>query len=103
MFEQKKIYNFSGSHYEMGFQQGKIFAGFAQNLVDMFKNLEEIQGLKPEPIPTDVFLKYASKKAFRTLNKMLQKLAPNQAERIKGMAEGSGLDEKLLYLYPYNI
>ena len=84
MIQQNKIYQCSGSHYEMGFQQGKIFTDLSESLIEMFKNLEEIQALKPEPIPTDIFLKFASKKAYRTLNKVLEKYAPNQAERIKG-------------------
>jgi predicted choloylglycine hydrolase len=99
MIKQNKIYEFSGTHYELGFQQGKVFAEFAEKLVEMFKNLEEIQSLKPEPIPIDAFLKFASKKAYRSLNKILNKYAPNQAERIKGIAEGSGLDEKIMYLF----
>jgi len=99
MFDQNKIYEFSGSHYDMGFQQGKIFAEMAEEALNMFQNLEEIQSLKPEELPIDVFMKFASKKAFRSLNRFLKKYAPNQAERLKGMAEGSRLDEKLMYLF----
>ncbi len=99
MVDQNKIYEFTGSHYDMGFQQGKVFAEIAEEALNMFQNLEEIQSLKPVELDIEIFMKFASKKAFRSLNRLLKKYAPNQSERLRGMAEGSELDEKMIYLF----
>ena len=99
MIDQNKIYTFKGSHYEMGYQQGEAFKEIAGKALDTFKNLDEIKGLKPKWLPKNTFIKIASKKAKKGLNPIIKKYAPNQAERIRGMADGAGFDENLLYLF----
>ncbi len=97
--DQDFVYSFSGTHYEMGIQQGKAFGEFAHQAWDNLKSLEEVQGLKPKYLPTSLFLKLASKKAYKWLSPMFKTHAPNQTERIKGISTGSGLSEPLFYLF----
>ena len=99
MIDQNKIYEFIGSHYDMGYQQGEVFKSVAGEAFNRFKNLEEVKGLKPKWLPANTFIKIASKRAINWLKPIIKKHAPNQAERIEGMANGSGLDEKLMYLF----
>lgn len=99
MLDQNQIYKCKGSHYEMGLQQGKFFKENAEQVISRFKNLEEIQGIKPKLIPTNIFLNIASWKAKKELSPLLEEFAPNQASRIKGIAEGSGLKENFIYLF----
>ncbi len=98
MIDQGKLYEFTGSHYEMGYQQGDTFKTNLHKAISMFKNLEEVKSLKPRLIPTGLFMKLASKKAISVFKPIFEKNCPNQVERVKGLAEGSELSEKLIYL-----
>ncbi|MHA1292583.1 MAG: C45 family autoproteolytic acyltransferase/hydrolase [Promethearchaeota archaeon] len=99
MIYQNKIYNFFGTHYEMGFQQGEVFKENINNILNTFKDLEEIKGLKPRWLPTSLFISLAARKAYNSFKPIIEKYAPNQAERLKGIADGSGLNIKLIYLF----
>lgn len=98
MIDQNKIYEFSGTHYEMGFQQGQTFKEELHNAISMFVSLEAIEQLKPENLSTEVFIELGSSKAYSTFRRMFRKNFPNQSERIKGIADGSELNIKILYL-----
>ncbi len=99
MIRQNKIYRYLGNHYEMGYQQGEDIGEYAEDAFDIFKNLEEIKGLKPRFLPKNTFIKIASKKAYKWLNPIFTKYAPNQAERIRGLADSLGFEEPFLYLF----
>lgn len=99
MIEQNQIYEFSGSHYEMGFQQGKNFQKDMAGALQAFKRLDEVKGIKPKLMPAGLFVKLASSKIHNWLKPIIEKNAPNQAERMKGIADGSGLSEKVIYLF----
>ncbi|MHA1284569.1 MAG: C45 family autoproteolytic acyltransferase/hydrolase [Promethearchaeota archaeon] len=99
MIKQDKIFEFSGSHYDMGFQQGRIFKDEFSEIISVFKNLEDIQTLKPKWLPSGLFIKLAANRAKKWFKPIIKKYAPNQAERIKGIADGSELEEKYLYLF----
>ena len=99
MLDQGKIHEFSGSHYEMGFQQGTLFQDLVQDALRVFKKLEDIQLMKPRFMPMCLFLWIASRRAKNWLKPLIKSHAPNQAERIRGMADGSGMSERLLYFF----
>ncbi|MHA1492038.1 MAG: C45 family autoproteolytic acyltransferase/hydrolase [Promethearchaeota archaeon] len=97
MIDQNKIYQYLGTHYEMGFQQGKDFQKDIAQALQIFKNLEEIQSIKPKFLPTNLFMKIAANKTYKWLKPIFEKYSPNQDERIKGIADGSGINVKHLY------
>ena len=99
MINQGVIHEFKGTHYEMGFQQGQIFKHATQEMLDIFLDLDDIKALKPWFLPKNLFLRISSKKAFNAFQPIVEKYAPNQAQRIKGLSEGSGLKEETLYLF----
>lgn len=99
MINQQEIFEFSGTHYELGFQQGKTFKHVAKRALNIFKNLEDVQTMKPWFLPTGIFLRIASSKAKKWLEPIIKNHSPNQAERIKGMADGSGMNENLIYFF----
>jgi len=74
MIDQNKIYEFSGNHYKMGYQQGKSFQSEIQRALKTFKSLEEIKSLKPSRlIPNSLFIKLAAKKAIEWLRPIISK------------------------------
>lgn len=93
-----KPYEFSGSHYEMGFQQGFTFKSNLEVAIKAFKALPSIKQLKPKIMPRNLFFKIASNKAYKGFSNIFHKYLPEQAERIKGIAEGSEISEKMIYL-----
>ncbi|TFG19274.1 MAG: hypothetical protein EU530_06745 [Promethearchaeota archaeon] len=98
MEDQHHVYHFSGSHYEMGFQQGQIFRESLVKAFDAFKNYPDIRKLRPKLIPQGIFFLLAAKKSRKWFEPTLRKLAPNQAERIHGISDGSGISQNLIYL-----
>ena len=73
MIQQNKIYRYSGNHYEMGYQQGEDIGEYAEEAFEIFKSLEEINGLKPKLLPKNTFIKIASKKAYNWLKPIFTK------------------------------
>lgn len=93
-----KFHNFAGSHYEMGLQQGEIFAENYKAGFETFKYHEGMNNMRPKWIPRGLFFLIARYKAFKDLSGLFERYTPNQYERIRGMVDGSGLPEKLIYL-----
>ena len=84
------IETFSGTHYEMGFQQGKAYK---QSLFDGIQTVQkqpEFLMLKPKWLPKGLFFTIAKNKAIGYAKPIIEKYAPNQAERVRGIADGSG-------------
>ncbi|MBN2155554.1 MAG: hypothetical protein JW776_05890 [Candidatus Lokiarchaeota archaeon] len=98
MSDQHKVYHFSGSHYEMGYQQGKTFSSSLHAAFDDFKEYPDISKMRPKFIPQGIFFQLAARKSRRWFQPTLEKLAPRQAERIRGISDGSGISQNLIYL-----
>jgi predicted choloylglycine hydrolase len=99
MIDQNKIYEFRGTHYEMGFQQGKVFREEILEAIQIFKKTEEFLGVKPKFLPANLFMKVAASKVYKWLKPIFQEFAPNQDTRIKGISDGSGVSEKIIYFF----
>lgn len=93
-----KLDNFSGNHFEMGLRQGSIYNEKIHNCYEFFKKWDFIKVLKPKIIPTPVFFYVGKNRATKAYKKIIEKYAPNQAERLRGISEGSNIDIKMLYL-----
>ncbi len=98
MEEQHQVFHFSGSHYEMGFQQGQTFKQSLIEAFKAFKNYPDISKMRPKLVPQGLFFQLAARKSRKWFQPTLEKLAPNQAERIRGISDGSGISQNLIYL-----
>lgn len=87
------LHEFVGDHYEMGLQQGCKFKHQIARLMsaDFLTSLEAFQLMKPKLIPWRLFLWLGKWRATKLLKDDLFKYYPQQARRLEGMGEGSGL------------
>ena len=83
---------FSGTHYEIGVQQGKAVRTLLHQTLEQVPNFAEVKSMKPRFIPMSLFLLLARRRATKTLENDICQYYPNQAERLKGIAEGAGID-----------
>ncbi len=86
------LHSFSGSHYELGLQQGRAVRKLIHEGLESFPDLEVIKLMKPRLLPTSLFLALAKRKAAKMLKQDVFKLYPRQAQRLKGIADGSKVD-----------
>ncbi|MHA1111469.1 MAG: C45 family autoproteolytic acyltransferase/hydrolase [Promethearchaeota archaeon] len=98
MEDQHQVHHFSGSHYDMGFQQGERFKQSLIEAFKAFKDYPDISKMRPKLIPQGLFFLLAARKSRKWFQPTLEKLAPNQAERIRGISDGSGISQNLIYL-----
>jgi isopenicillin-N N-acyltransferase-like protein len=92
-------HRFAGTHLEMGLQQGKAFAQALRGGLDSFKGLEALRSMKPRWMPAGLFLWIAGGMAKRRLEPIYARHAPRQRDRIKGIAQGAGIDERYSWLF----
>jgi predicted choloylglycine hydrolase len=83
---------FSGSHYETGVQQGRFVSGLVRKALEQIPHFETIKLIKPRLLPTSLFLTLAKRRAAKLLTNDIFENYPKQAERLKGIAEGAGID-----------
>jgi predicted choloylglycine hydrolase len=96
--DNTKIHSFAGNYFNMGKQQGEQFKKNLIHGFEIIKNHEGINNLRPKFVPKPLFFKIAQSKAYDAFSHIFEKFAPNQAERIHGISEGSGISEKMIYL-----
>ena len=87
---------FSGSHYDIGIQQGRAVRELMREALDRMPNFEVMKLMRPRFVPASVFLALAKRRAAKLLRDDVFEYYPKQAERLKGCAEGSGLDMSTL-------
>ncbi len=95
---QEVLHHFRGSHFEMGVQQGNSFRESLHALWKQFRHMDIIRALKPRGIPTKLFFAIAKKKAHDWLRSVFEQHCPRQVDRIRGIAQGAGIDLKVLFL-----
>ncbi len=87
-----KLERFSGTHYEIGVQQGKAVRELLHQTIEQIPNFGEVKRMKPRLMPTSLFMQLARRRATKTLENDIFQNYPKQAERLKGIAEGAGID-----------
>jgi len=87
---------FSGSHHDIGVQQGRVVRQSVREALDRMPNFETIRLMKPKLMPTSLFLALAKRRAAKLLRNDIFEYYPKQAERLKGCAEGAGLSMNTL-------
>ncbi|MHA1341824.1 MAG: C45 family autoproteolytic acyltransferase/hydrolase [Promethearchaeota archaeon] len=98
---QQNFFNFilfEGTHREMGVLQGRKFAKNIKYGLNILREHEEINQLRPKLMPKSFFLKLAASKAYKGLEPIFERNIPNQAERIRGIAEGAEISLEFIYL-----
>ena len=86
------LQTFSGSHHEIGVQQGKAVRELIQQVLEQIPSFEDIKLMKPRLLPTSLFLALAKRRAAKLLRNDIFECYPEQAERLRGIAEGAGID-----------
>lgn len=89
---EMETYTFSGSHHDIGFQQGQALRESIQKGLKDLLNSEPVKMIKPRFLPTSIFLSMAKRRAEKMLKNDVSKYYPKQAQRMEGIAEGAGLD-----------
>jgi len=94
-----KLESFSGTHYEIGFQQGKAVRELLHQTFRQISNFPELKSAKPRLIPISLFLSLAKRQAIKKLKNDIPAYYPKQAERMKGIAEGADVDLSWIFLH----
>ena len=89
----------AGSAFEMGIAQGRGVRDKIQIAEVLLRDLEAFRLQQPKWLPYSVYTWAAQRKAFQFLSPPVQQDHPEMAERLRGIAAGSGLGLKSLYLF----
>jgi predicted choloylglycine hydrolase len=87
-----KAFIFSGSDYEIGFQQGQSNREAIQKGIAVVFDSKQVKQNKPKLLPKFLFVMLAKRRADKLLRKDLFNLYPKQAERLRGIADGASMD-----------
>jgi len=94
-----KLETFSGSHYEIGVQQGRALGELIHEGLRRVPDFEALKFMKPRLLPTFLFLRLAKRRAAKLLKDDIFRHYPKQAERLRGIGEGADVDmSTLLFL-----
>lgn len=83
---------FSGTHYEIGVQQGQAVRELVHEALEQIPDFEGVKLMKPKLLPTFVFLAIAKHRANKLLRNDIFEFYPKQAQRLRGIAEGAVID-----------
>jgi predicted choloylglycine hydrolase len=83
------LQTFSGSHYEIGVQQGKAVQQLLNDALKKLLNIKFVKQMKPRLLPSFLFLTLAKHSAEKLLKKDIYQQYPKQAQRLKGIADGA--------------
>ncbi|KNZ69173.1 peptidase C45 acyl-coenzyme A:6-aminopenicillanic acid acyl-transferase [Thermincola ferriacetica] len=88
-----------GSHYMIGIQQGRIAKPAIQSAWEAFQNSQQLDMIRKSKLaPKALYIIHCQQKAENILKKIMKDMLPEQAERIKGLAEGADVPDKIIYL-----
>jgi predicted choloylglycine hydrolase len=93
-----KMETFTGNHHEIGVQQGEAIHGTMRRMMQALPKLDAFKHMKPALIPTAIFLYFAKRRATELLKEDIFQTYPNQADRMRGIAEGCGMGLPTLML-----
>ena len=83
---------FFGTHYEMGFQQGKQYSQSIRKGIQALLDSDVIKENKPKFLPQGLFFLAAKQRAKKLIDKDILKYFPKQADRLRGIADGASID-----------
>ncbi|MFH1537832.1 MAG: C45 family peptidase [bacterium] len=86
-----KLFRFSGTHEEMGHQQGRETARVIKRARDLMAGSEELTLIKPSFIPFGLFVLLGEAKTSLQFGRHIKKYYPQQFKRMAGIARGAGV------------
>jgi len=92
-------HTFSGTHYEIGVEQGRATRDLLHQGIGMMPGFMERRRAKPGWMPMSLFLSLARRRAGKTLKEDMKRYYPRQMERLEGIAEGAGIDMSWVFLF----
>ncbi len=95
---QVRLFDLSGDHYEMGYQQG---LQMREAIQDLFGNLQQIEAFRAEKsffMPGRLYLTLETRRAVSEMLEDVTEHCGPQKVRMEGIAKGAGVDESLLFL-----
>lgn len=84
-----KLHRFSGTHYEIGLQQGQASREQIQTVLKNVSSFDVMKLMKPRLLPTSLFMTIAKNRAAKLLKNDVFEHYPKQAQRLKGIADGA--------------
>jgi len=84
-----KLYTFSGTHHEVGVQQGQVGRQQIREGLEKIPDYEFLRLMKPRWLPMSLFIILAKRRAERLLKNDVFQYYPKQAQRLSGIAEGA--------------
>jgi len=87
-----RSYTFTGSHHEVGVQQGQAGRQQIREVLEKIPNYDFVRLMKPRLLPTSLFMTLAKRRAERLLKDDVFEYYPKQAQRLSGIAEGAGIN-----------
>ncbi len=76
----------------MGFQQGKQYSQSIKKGIKTLLDSDVIRENKPKFLPQQLFFTLAKRRAKKLLEKDIFEHLPKQADRLRGIADGAGID-----------
>jgi hypothetical protein len=95
---QVRLYELSGDHYELGYQQGLQAREAVRHFMENLTHMEVFRVIKPPIVPSRLYIMRAAKEAMRGMWEDLSTRYPRQKARVEGIAKGADVDEALLFL-----
>jgi predicted choloylglycine hydrolase len=87
-----RLHAFTGSHHEVGVQQGRAGRQQISEALEKIPNYEFVKLMKPRLLPTSLFITLAKRRAERLLKNDVFQYYPKQAQRLSGIAEGAEIN-----------
>jgi hypothetical protein len=73
-------------------QQGQTLRAQIRELLEDIRTLDAVKAMKPRLMPVSVFLAMAKRRASKLLAEDIFRHYPRQGQRVRGIAEGAGVD-----------
>lgn len=88
-----------GSHYMVGIQQGRLAKQAIHAAWEIFSDSQQLDMIRKAKLaPKSLYLVHCQQKADNFLKKIVKDTLPEQHERLKGIASGADIAEKIVYL-----
>ncbi len=94
-----RLVDCAGSHYAVGMEQGRLAKQAIHAAWEVFSNSQHLEmNRKARFALKGLYLIHCQQKAENFLKKMVKNALPEQHERIRGIAAGAELADKIIYL-----
>lgn len=93
-----KAFEFTGDHYEMGYQQGLQLREAISLFASRFPDFEVVRASRPPMVPARAYVYYLANRAVKEFMPDVANHYPDQRKRLEGISKGSQLEESLFLM-----